>query len=72
MQSIFYKMGQQQAMTELGLLKDAQNPVALGSRPAGAPKPPPPPKTPPPKAAPIMGGKSNQAKTLRGEGVFGV
>ena len=68
--SPFYKMGQQQALIELGLLKNAQ--TTVGTRPAGAPKPPPPPKVPPPKAAPIMGGKSRQAKTLRGEGVFGM
>ena len=70
MQSIFYKMGQQRAMVELGLLKDAQNPVALGTRPAGAPKPPPPPKTPPPKSPPLIG--QGQRKTLRNEGVFGM
>lgn len=69
--SHFYKMGQQRALLELGLLKDAQ--TSYGTRPTGAPPPaktPPPPKPPPPKNPPLIG--QGQRKTLRGEGVFGM
>lgn len=70
--SHFYKLGQQQALIELGLLKAAQGQTGHGTRPPNAPAPGQVPKPPPPKPAPIMGGRTNQAKTLRNEGVFGM
>lgn len=68
----FYKLGQQQALMELGLLKNAQGSIAMGTRPPNAPKPAKVPPPPPPKPAPLMGGRMNQVKTLRREGIFGV
>ena len=73
--SHFYKLGQQQALMELGLLKAAQGTTgstSYGTRPPNAPPPAQVPKPPPPKPAPIMGGRTNQARTLRNEGVFGM
>lgn len=68
----FYKLGQQQAMLDLGLLKAAEG----GDRPPSAPLPPKPPKPAPPPPPPKHGNPpligQGQRKTLRGEGVFGM
>lgn len=63
----FYKLGQQQALIDFGLLKAAQ-------KPPGAPKKPGPPgpiKAPPPalgKTPPLIG--KGEVGKRKGEGVF--
>jgi hypothetical protein len=71
----FYKLGQQQALMELGLLKAAQGTTGStshGTRPPNAPPPAQVPKPSPPKPGnpPLIG--QGQRKTLRNEGVFGM
>lgn len=67
--SHFYKLGQQQALLELGLLKAAQGQTGHGTRPPNAPPPAQVPKPPPPKP-PVTGGATRQVDALRREGVF--
>jgi hypothetical protein len=70
--SHFYKLGQQQALMELGLLKAAQGTTgstSYGTRPPNAPPPAQVPKPPPPKP-PVTGGATKQVDALRREGVF--